>query len=423
MGNYRWIIVALLFFATTINYLDRQVIGLLKDDLSREFGWSEKDYSNIVMAFSAAYAVGLLLFGNIIDRLGTKRGYTISVVIWSIAAMAHALAKSTMGFVFARTSLGLGEGGNFPAAVKAVAEWFPKRERAFATGIFNSGTNVAAMAGAPLIAWIYSSYGWQEAFFWTGATGFAWLILWIIFYEAPAKQKRLRQQEFDYIHSDAPDLVKDEGGKIGWGRILAVRQTWSFVFGKMLTDPVWWFYLFWVPSFFNNTYGLDLKNSAIHISTVYVVSSFGSIFGGYLSGYFIKRGWAVYKARKITMLIFAFCVVPVVFVQYTTNIWAAVALISLAAAAHQGWSANIYTTASDMFPKRAVSSVIGIGGMAGSVGGILFPFFVGWLLDYYGALGDKTAGYNILFIICGSAYLVAWLVMHLLSPKMRQVSV
>lgn len=423
MGNYRWIIVALLFFATTINYLDRQVIGLLKDDLSREFGWSEKDYSNIVMAFSAAYAVGLLLFGNIIDRLGTKRGYTISVVIWSIAAMAHALAKSTMGFVFARTSLGLGEGGNFPAAVKAVAEWFPKRERAFATGIFNSGTNVAAMAGPPLIAWIYSSYGWQEAFFWTGATGFAWLILWIIFYEVPAKQKRLRQQEFDYIHSDAPDLVKDEGGKIGWGRILAVRQTWSFVFGKMLTDPVWWFYLFWVPSFFNNTYGLDLKNSAIHISTVYVVSSFGSIFGGYLSGYFIKRGWAVYKARKITMLIFAFCVVPVVFVQYTTNIWAAVALISLAAAAHQGWSANIYTTASDMFPKRAVSSVIGIGGMAGSVGGILFPFFVGWLLDYYGALGDKTAGYNILFIICGSAYLVAWLVMHLLSPKMRQVSV
>lgn len=423
MGNYRWIIVALLFFATTINYLDRQVIGLLKDDLSREFGWSEKDYSNIVMAFSAAYAVGLLLFGNIIDRLGTKRGYTISVVIWSIAAMAHALAKSTMGFVFARTSLGLGEGGNFPAAVKAVAEWFPKRERAFATGIFNSGTNVAAMAGPPLIAWIYSSYGWQEAFFWTGATGFAWLILWIIFYEVPAKQRRLRQQEFDYIHSDAPDLVKDEGGKIGWGKILAVRQTWSFVFGKMLTDPVWWFYLFWVPSFFNNTYGLDLKNSAIHISTVYVVSSFGSIFGGYLSGYFIKRGWAVYKARKITMLIFAFCVVPVVFVQYTTNIWAAVALISLAAAAHQGWSANIYTTASDMFPKRAVSSVIGIGGMAGSVGGILFPFFVGWLLDYYGALGDKTAGYNILFIICGSAYLVAWLVMHLLSPKMRQVSV
>ncbi len=421
MGTYRWTIVALLFFATTINYLDRQVIGLLKDDLSREFNWSETDYSNIVMAFSAAYAVGLLLFGAIIDKLGTKRGYAISVVLWSVAAMAHAIAKSTGGFVLARTSLGFGEGGNFPAAVKAVAEWFPKRERAFATGIFNSGTNVAAMAGPPLIAWIYSSYGWQEAFFWTGATGFVWLIFWWILYEVPAKQKRLGSAEFNYIHSDAPEA--DDGQKIGWSKILAVRQTWSFVFGKLLTDPVWWFYLFWIPSFFNTTYGLDLKKSAIHISTVYVISSFGSIMGGYLSGFFIKRGWAVYRARKTSMLIFAFCVVPVVLVQYMTNVWAAVALISLGAAAHQAWSANIYTIASDMFPKRAVSSVIGIGGMAGSTGGILFPFFVGWLLDRYGALGDKTAGYNILFVICGSAYLFAWLVMHVLTPKMRQVKV
>jgi ACS family hexuronate transporter-like MFS transporter len=422
MGNYRWIIVALLFFATTINYLDRQVIGLLKDNLSAEFGWSEKDYSNIVMAFSAAYALGLLLFGNIIDKVGTKTGYSISVIVWSIAAMAHAFAKTTGGFVLARTSLGLGEGGNFPAAIKAVAEWFPKRERALATGIFNSGTNVAAMAGPPLIAWIYSAYGWKEAFLWTGATGFVWLVLWWIFYEIPGRQKRVRKEEFDYIHSDAPDL-SDSGKAVGWGKILGVRQTWSFVFGKMLTDPVWWFYLFWIPSFFNNTFGLDLKNSAIHISTVYVVSSFGSIFGGYLSGLFIRRGWAVYRSRKTAMLIFAICVVPVVLVQYTTNVWTAVALISLGAAAHQAWSANIYTIASDMFPKRAVSSVIGVGGMAGSVGGILFPFFVGWLLDYYGAFGNKTAGYNILFIICGSAYLVAWLVMHFLTPRMKQVQV
>jgi MFS transporter, ACS family, hexuronate transporter len=422
MRNYRWIIVALLFFATTINYLDRQVIGLLKDNLSAEFGWSEKDYSNIVMAFSAAYALGLLLFGNIIDKVGTKTGYSISVIIWSIAAMAHAFAKTTGGFVLARTSLGLGEGGNFPAAIKAVAEWFPKRERALATGIFNSGTNVAAMAGPPLIAWIYSAYGWKEAFLWTGATGFVWLVLWWIFYEIPGRQKRVRKEEFDYIHSDAPDL-SDSGKAVGWGKILGVRQTWSFVFGKMLTDPVWWFYLFWIPSFFNNTFGLDLKNSAIHISTVYVVSSFGSIFGGYLSGLFIRKGWPVYRSRKTAMLIFAICVVPVVLVQYTTNVWTAVALISLGAAAHQAWSANIYTIASDMFPKRAVSSVIGVGGMAGSVGGILFPFFVGWLLDYYGALGNKTAGYNILFIICGSAYLVAWLVMHFLTPRMKQVQV
>jgi ACS family hexuronate transporter-like MFS transporter len=411
-----------LFFATTINYLDRQVIGLLKDNLSAEFGWSEKDYSNIVMAFSAAYALGLLLFGNIIDKVGTKTGYSISVIVWSIAAMAHAFAKTTGGFVLARTSLGLGEGGNFPAAIKAVAEWFPKRERALATGIFNSGTNVAAMAGPPLIAWIYSAYGWKEAFLWTGATGFVWLVLWWIFYEIPGRQKRVRKEEFDYIHSDAPDL-SDSGKAVGWGKILGVRQTWSFVFGKMLTDPVWWFYLFWIPSFFNNTFGLDLKNSAIQISTVYVVSSFGSIFGGYLSGLFIRRGWAVYRSRKTAMLIFAICVVPVVLVQYTTNVWTAVALISLGAAAHQAWSANIYTIASDMFPKRAVSSVIGVGGMAGSVGGILFPFFVGWLLDYYGAFGNKTAGYNILFIICGSAYLVAWLVMHFLTPRMKQVQV
>jgi ACS family hexuronate transporter-like MFS transporter len=422
MGNYRWTIVALLFFATTINYLDRQVIGLLKDSLSAEFNWSEKDYSSIVMAFSAAYAAGLLIFGNIIDRLGTKTGYSISVILWSIAAMAHALARSTWGFVIARTSLGFGEGGNFPAAVKAVAEWFPKRERALATGIFNSGTNVAAMAGPPLIAWIYSTYGWEEAFLWTGATGFVWLILWWIFYEIPTRQKRVGKAELEYIHSDVPDTA-DSGARVGWKKILGVRQTWSFVFGKMLTDPVWWFYLFWIPSFFNTTYGLDLKNSAVHISTVYVVSSFGSIFGGYLSGFFIRKGWPVYRSRKTAMLIFAICVVPVVLVQYMTNVWAAVALISLGAAAHQAWSANIYTIASDMFPKRAVSSIIGVGGMAGSVGGILFPFFVGWLLDYYGNLGDKTAGYNILFIICGSAYLIAWLVMHFLTPRMKQVQV
>jgi len=421
MGRYRWIIVALLFFATTINYLDRQVIGLLKDDLSREFNWSETDYSNIVMAFSAAYAIGLLVFGNIIDRLGTKMGYSISVVLWSIAAMAHALAKSTTGFVIARTGLGLSEGGNFPAAVKAVAEWFPKRERAFATGIFNSGTNVAAMIGPPLIAWIYSSYGWKEAFFWTGATGFIWLILWLILYEVPAKQKRLGRAEFDYIHSDIIDKEIDDGQKVGWKKILGVRQTWSFVFGKLLTDPVWWFDLLWIASFFNNTYGLDLKSAAIQISTVYVVSSFGSIMGGYLSGYFIRKGWQVYRARKTSMFIFACCVLPVMLVQYMTDIWAAVALISLGAAAHQAWSANIYTIASDMFPKRAVSSVIGVGGMAGSTGGILFPLAVGLILDYYGALGDKTAGYNIIFVICGCAYLVAWLVMHFLTPDMRQV--
>ena len=422
IGKYRWTVVALLFFGTTINYLDRQVIGLLKDDLSDEFNWSETDYSNIVMAFSAAYAIGLLLFGRIVDRIGTKRGYAVSVVIWSIAAMAHALARSTIGFAWARISLGLGEGGNFPAAIKAVTEWFPKRQRAFATGLFNSGTNIAAMTGPPLIAWIATAYGWQQAFFWTGAIGFIWLIFWWIYYDVPAGQKRLGRAELQYINSDAPEAAPEKEAPVGWLQLIRVRQTWAFIIGKLLPDPVWWFYLFWIPSYFNTTYGLDLKNSAIHISTVYVVASFGSIFGGYLSGYFIRRGWPVYKARKTAMLLFALCVVPVIFVQATSNIWVAVALISLGAAAHQAWSANIYTTASDMFPKRAVSSVVGIGGMAGSLGGILFPFFVGWLLDYYGALGSKTTGYNIIFVVCGSAYLIAWVLMHFLAPKMKQVN-
>jgi len=422
IGKYRWVVVTLLFFATTINYIDRQVIGLLKDNLAKDFNWSEKDYSNIVMAFAAAYAIGLVGFGRLIDRIGTKLGYSISIIIWSVAAMAHAFAKSTFGFGVARTALGLGEAGNFPAAIKTVAEWFPKKDRALATGIFNSGTNIAAVAGPPVIAWIFTSYGWQEAFIWTGALGFIWLLFWWWFYDIPAKQKRLTKAEFDYIHSDVKETYDESTAKIGIGKILAVRQTWSFVLGKFLTDPVWWFYLFWIPSYFNTTYGLDLKGSAIHVSTVYVVASFGSVLGGHLSGWFIKKGWPVYKARKTAMLIFAFCVAPIVLVRFTSDIWTAVALISLAAAAHQAWSANIFTTASDMFPKRAVSSVVGLGGMAGSIGGILFPLLIGILLDHFKLLGSLNTGYNILFVICGSAYLLAWLVMHFLTPRMKQVN-
>lgn len=422
-GNYRWVVVALLFFATTINYLDRQVIGLLKDNLTRSFNWSEKDYSAIVMAFSAAYAIGLLGFGKLIDKIGTKLGYLLSVIIWSISAMGHALARSTFGFGVARCFLGLGEAGNFPAAIKTVAEWFPKKDRAFATGIFNSGTNVAAIAGPPAIAWIYSNYGWHEAFLWTGALGFIWAILWWIFYEVPQKQKRLGKAEYDYIHSDKAEVVTDATKSIGWGKILSYRQSWAFVWGKFLTDPVWWFYLFWIPSYFNTTYNLNIQGSAMYISTIYLASSFGSVLGGYLSGYFIKKGMPIYRARKTAMFIYALCVVPVIFVQYTSNAWTAVLLISLAAAAHQAWSANIFTTASDMFPKRAVSSVVGIGGMAGSTGGILFPLFIGIVLDHFKAAGNINIGYNIIFIVCGSAYLVAWLVMHLLIPKMTEVEV
>lgn len=422
-GNYRWVVVTLLFFATVINYLDRQVIGLLKDDLAKDFNWSEKDYSAIVMAFSAAYAIGLLGFGKLVDKIGTKTGYTLSVVIWSIAAMAHALAKSTLGFGVARTLLGLGEAGNFPAAIKTVAEWFPKKDRAFATGLFNSGTAFAPIIGPYVIAWIFTSYGWQEAFLWTGALGFIWIALWWFFYEVPAKQKRLSPAEFNYIHSDKTEPVTDDAKSISWGKILRYRQSWAFVLGKFLTDPVWWFYLFWVPSYFNTTYHLDIKKSAIYVSAVYIASGLGSILGGYLSGYFIRRGMPLYKARKTAMFIFALCVIPVLLVQYTSSVWPAVGLISLAAAAHQAWSATIFTTASDMFPKRAVSSVVGIGGMAGSTGGILFPLFIGIILDHFKLLGNISIGYNIIFIVCGSAYLVAWLVMHLLIPKMTEVKI
>jgi len=418
-SNYRWTIVALLFFATSINYIDRQVIGLLKPTLEKEFNWNEKDYGYIVMAFQASYALGLLFFGRLIDRIGTKTGYSLSIIAWSIAAMLHGVAKTTAGFTVARIGLGLGESGNFPAAVKAVAEWFPKRERALATGIFNAGTNIGAVIAPILVPFILGAYGWQEAFVITGALGFVWLIFWFIFYEVPAKQKRLSKAEFDYIHSD--EAEEDGGGKVSWTKLFGYRQTWTFIAGKFFTDPIWWFFLFWLPDFFSGTFQLDLKKPGWPLVIVYTATSIGSIGGGYLSGYFIKKGWSVYRARKTAMFIFAICVMPIVFARYAHSMWLVVALISLAAAAHQAWSANIYTTASDMFPKRLVSSVIGIGGMAGAAGGILFPLLVGNILEYFKEAGDKTAGYNIIFIICGTTYMLAWLVMHLLSPRMKKI--
>jgi ACS family hexuronate transporter-like MFS transporter len=394
-GNYRWVVCGLLFLATTVNYIDRQVIGLLKPTLSGEFNWTETDYSNIVMCFSAAYALGLLLFGKIVDKIGTKMGYTVSVVFWSIAAMLHAAVKSTFGFGAVRAFLGVSEAGNFPTAIKATAEWFPKKERALATGIFNSGTNIGAVIAPVIVPWILGLYGWRHAFIWTGAIGFVWLIFWLIYYGIPSRQKR----------------------------VLGVRQTWAFVFGKLLTDPIWWFFLFWLPSFFAEAYNIDLKKPNLQLVIVYTATTIGSVGGGYLSSYLIRRGWLVFKARKISMLVFAFCVLPIMTAPYAGNVWIAVGLISLAAASHQAWSANIFTTVSDMFPKQAVSSVVGIGGMAGSIGGMLFPLVVGGLLDHYKALGDIVIGYNILFVICGFAYLVAWLVMHFLAPRMERVRV
>ncbi|WP_420150270.1 MFS transporter [Spirosoma sp.] len=424
VGNYRWTIVALLFFATTINYLDRQVVGLLKPTLEKEFNWSELDYSRIVQVFSAAYAIGLLVFGRFIDRIGTKMGYTIAIIFWSIAAMGHALATSTLGFIFARIGLGLGEAGNFPAAIKTVAEWFPKKERALATGIFNSGANIGAVIAPILVPWILGVYGWEMAFIVTGAVGFIWLIFWYVGYEIPAKQAKLSKAEFDYIHSDnetTPDEVADHGKPVSWSVLLGKRQTWAFVFGKMLTDPIWWFFLFWLQDYFSTTFNLDTKKPNLYLAVLYTLVSIGSIGGGYLSSWLISRGWSVWKARKTSMLAFALLVIPVIAVRFGPGIWTTVALIGLAGAAHQAWSANIFTTASDMFPKRTVSSVVGIGSMAGSIGGIIFPEIVGRILDSYKKVGDLQGGYGIIFLMCGSAYLLAWLIMHLLTPTMQPV--
>lgn len=422
-GNYRWTIATLLFFATTINYIDRQAIGLLKPTLEKYFNWNEKDYGYIVITFQASYAFGLLLFGRWIDKIGSKLGYAVSVIIWSIAAMAHALAKTALGFAAARGGLGFGESGNFPAAIRSVAEWFPKKERALATGFFNAGTNIGAVVAPLLIPWILSKYGWQPVFVITGFLGLIWLVPWWRMYDAPGKIKKLSQQELEYIQSDADEKEDDNAKPVAWKSLFRYRQTWAFIMGKFLTDPIWWFFLLWLPDYFSGTFNLDLKKPGWPLVIVYTATSVGSLGGGYLSSWMIKKGWPVYKARKITMLIVAFCVVPVVTAQYMHNMWTVVALISLAAGAHQAWSANIFTTASDMFPKKALSSVIGIGGMAGSVGGMLFPLFVGNVLEYFKEAGNKTAGYNIIFVVCGFAYLLAWLVMHFLAPTMKRVEI
>jgi len=426
-GGYRWIILSLVFFATTINYLDRQVISLLKDDyLEPLFNWSETDYSNIVIVFQLSYAIGMLGVGWFIDRIGTKLGYALSLIVWSIAAIGHAFAGSTFGFMVARSVLGVSEAGNFPAAIKTVAEWFPKKERALAAGLFNSGSNVGAIIAPLTVPLIAMSMGWEWAFIITGVIGLFWLIFWFMFYESPSKHKKLSKEEYDYIHSDADEiaaaeLAKDD--KVSWFKLLTYRQTWAFVIGKFMTDPIWWFYLFWLPSFLNKQYGMTKTDVAIPVALVYTMTTFGSIGGGWLSGYFMSRGWSTYKARRTAMLIFALLVLPVVFAIYLGSIsyWYAVLIIGLAASAHQAWSANIFTTASDMFPKKAVASIIGIGGMAGAVGGVLLSHTAGVLLDHYKALGTIETGYYIMFIICGLAYISAWAIFNMLAPQMKKV--
>lgn len=426
IGKYRWTICALIFFATTINYLDRAVIGLLKGELETEFKWTESDYSKIVIAFQLAYASGMLIVGRFIDRVGTKLGYAIAIVLWSIAAAGHAFVKNTIGFIIARAGLGLSEAGNFPAAIKTVAEWFPKKERAFATGLFNSGANIGAIVAPLTVPLISASWGWQWAFILTGLTGFIWLIFWFRFYEIPARQKRLSRAEFEYIHSDKDEEIVDDdkaGTPVSWIKLLGFRQTWAFILGKFLTDPVWWFHLFWLPAFLKAEYGIEGTGMALPIALVYCISTVGSIWGGWLPMKFIESGRPVYRSRKTAMLIYACLALPVVFAQYlgSFNMWLAVGIIGLATAAHQAWSANIFTTVSDMFPKKAVASVTGMGGMAGALGGILIAWAAGMLLDYFRASGKLETGYYVMFLICGSAYLLAWLIMHVLVPKMKRV--
>jgi ACS family hexuronate transporter-like MFS transporter len=427
VGKYRWVILSLVFFATTINYLDRQVISLLKDDyLEPLFGWSETDYANIVIVFQLSYAVGMLGVGWVIDRIGTKLGYALSLFIWSFAAIGHALARSTFGFMVARGVLGISEAGNFPAAIKTVAEWFPKKERALATGIFNSGTNVGAIIAPLTVPLIAMMWGWEWAFILTGAVGLLWLFFWFAIYEIPTKHKKLFREELAYINSDTSEAQQQSAQeKVSWFRLLTFRQTWAFVIGKFLTDPVWWFYLFWLPSFLNKQYGMTKTDLALPIAVVYTMTTFGSIFGGWLSGNLINRGWEVFKARRTAMLVFALCALPVVTAQALGQYshWFAIFIVGFAASAHQAWSANIFTTTSDMFPKKAVASVTGIGGMAGAVGGIFIARIAGALLDHYKALGSIETGYYIMFFICGSAYLIAWVIFNVLAPKMKQVEI
>lgn len=414
IGRYRWVICALLFFATTVNYVDRQVLGILAKDLKSEIGWTEVDYGNIVAAFSAAYAFGLLLAGRLIDRIGTRIGYTIAIIWWSLAAMAHALARTPFGFGVARAALGIGEAGNFPAAIKTVAEWFPKKERAFATGIFNAGSNVGAIVApltVPLIA-SHPSLGWRWAFILTGAIGFIWLVFWLPMYRRPEQHARVSQAELDHIQSDPPD---PPATKIPWVRLIPHRQTSAFAIGKYLTDPIWWFYLYWIPTFFRDHHKLDLLSVGPPLIAIYLIADVGSIGGGWLSSTFIKRGWTINRARKTAMLICALAVTPIIFASNVKNVWVAVALIGLAAAAHQGWSCNLFTTTSDMFPRRAVGSVVGIGGMAGALGGATMAVATGYILESTGQ------NYSIIFMIAGLAYLLALTVIHLLVPNLDPV--
>lgn len=449
IGKYRWTICALLFFATTVNYLDRQVLSLLAPDLSKEFGWTNTDYGNITAVFQFVYAISMLFAGRLIDRLGTKAGFTLAIVIWSIGAIMHAVAVpigngvstvftwiglgavpvSIAGFMVARAVLGFGESGNFPAAIKATAEYFPKKERSFATGIFNSGANVGAILAPLTVPWIAATWDWQTAFLLIGAIGFIWLIFWKIYYAIPREQKRLSAAELAYIESDKEDEpvtenTNEKAAKVKWFKLLGYRQTWAFAFGKMMTDGVWWFFLFWLPKYLDAQYGMSGKEIMIPLAVLYSMTMFGSIGGGYFPTYFINMGYNAYDGRMKAMLLIAIIPLVVLAAQPFGYIsyWVPVILIGIGASAHQAWSANIFTTVSDMFPKKAVGSVVGIGGMAGGLGGVAVSKIGGAVIDHYADLGKIQTGYTIMFAFCAVAYLIAWFVMKGLVPKYRPIT-
>lgn len=410
MSHFRWVVCALLFFASTINYMDRQVLGILAPYLQHIIGWNEIQYGYIVTAFQAAYAIGLLLMGRLIDRVGTRIGYAIAIAIWSLAAMSHALARTAFEFAEARFALGFGESGNFPAAIKAVAEWFPQKERALATGLFNSGTNVGAVVAPIVVPFITLRFSWRWAFVFTSFLSATWLAFWLALYRIPQRQRRVSKAELEFIYQDPPEQTV----RIPWSRLLRYRQTWAFVLGKFMTDPIWWFFLFWLPKFLNSSHGITLANIGPPLVAIYIAADVGSIAGGWLSSSLIRRGWGVNRARKTAMLGCALAVVPIVFAARAKDLWTAVSLIGLATAAHQGWSANLFTTVSDMFPRSAVASVIGIGGFGGALGGMFIADFTGHLLQW-------THSYVPVFIIAGSAYLAALLLIQLLAPRLEPV--
>jgi len=417
MGRYRWVICAMLFAATSINYVDRQIIGVLKPTLQLEFGWTESSYGDLVFWFQAAYALGYVGFGRVIDKIGARLGYAAAVALWTAAHIAHAMVSTVGGFIAVRFALGLGESGNFPAGLKAIAEWFPKQERALATGILVAGTNIGAIMTPLIVPFITYRWGWRAAFIVTGSFSLIWLILWLRIYRRPQEHSKVSAGELAYINSDSP--ANPDGPRavtnMTWRALLRVPETWAYALARFLIDPIWWMFLFWLPDFFVKRYNLDLEHFGPPLVVVYLVSDAGSISGGWLSSRLIRLGYTVNRARKLTMLLASVLVLPVMFAMYADNLWLAVAIVGVATAAHQAFSATLYTFPSDVFPRQAVGTVVGIGGTAGAIGGMLMAKYAGWVLDGIGS-------YTPIFIVAGSVYILALIVVHSLSPRLKPVA-